>query len=72
MIEKKREALLRNMLKKDDKARLIPLNGDKKTTDSGLNERQRRKEEFLLMREIQERASARQKWTALLVSGSAW
>ena len=72
MIEKKREALLRNMVKKEDKARLIPVTGEQQTTQDGLTERERRKEEFLLMRMIQERASVRQKWTALLISGSAW
>lgn len=72
MIEKKREALLKNMVKKDDKTRLVPVTGEQQTTEDGLTERERRKEEFLLMRMIQERASVRQKWTALLTSGSAW
>ena len=72
MIEKKREALLRNMVKKDDKTRLVPVTGEQQTTEDGLTERERRKEEFLLMRMIQDRASVRQKWTALLISGSAW
>ena len=72
MIEKKREALLRNMMKKEDKSRLVPVSGKQQTTEDGLTERERRKEEFLLMRMIQERASVRQKWTALLISGSAW
>ena len=72
MIEKKREALLRNMVKKEDNTRLIPVTGEKQTTEDGLTERERRKEEFLLMRTIQERASVRQKWAALLISGSAW
>ena len=73
MIEKKREALLKSMLKKDDKAKLVPVTGETQAkTDDGLTERQRRKQEFVLMREIQERASLRQKWTALVISGSAW
>lgn len=73
MIEKKREALLKNMLKKDEKAILVPvIGGTQAKTDGGLSERQRRKQEFILMREIQERASVRQKWTALVISGSAW
>ncbi|KAL8796812.1 MAG: hypothetical protein Q9195_000895 [Heterodermia aff. obscurata] len=72
MIEKKREALLRNMVKKDDKTRLVPVTREQQTTEDGLTERERRKEEFLLMRMIQEQASVRQKWTALVISGSAW
>ena len=72
MIEKKREALLKDMLKKDDMNRLDPLTGNSQRTKGGLTERQRREEEFLLMRKIQERASVRQKWTALVISGSAW
>lgn len=71
-VEKKREALLKEMLKKEDKTRLIPVAGEKQTTEDGLTERERRKEEFSLMREIQERASTRQKWTALIISGTAW
>ena len=72
MIEKKRQALLKDMLKKDDTNRLDPLTGNSQRTKGGLTERQRRREEFLLMRKIQERASVRQKWTALVISGSAW
>ena len=72
LIEKKREALLRTMYKKEKKDKLIPVTEEKQRTEEGLTERQRRKEEFHLMREIQDRASVRQKWTALLISGSAW
>lgn len=72
MIEKKREALLKDMLKKDNMNTLDPLTGNDQRTKGGLTERQRRREEFLLMRKIQERASVRQKWTALVISGSAW
>ena len=72
MVEKKRQALLKDMLRKDDMKKLDPLTGNSHRTKSGLTERERRREEFLLMREIQERASVRQKWTALVISGSAW
>lgn len=72
MIEKKREALLKNLRKKEDTARLIPVGSEEHAAQVGMNERERRKQEFYLMREIQDRASVRQKWTALIVSGTAW
>ena len=72
MIEKKREALLKNLRKKEDTARLVPVQSEEHAAQVGMNERERRKQEFYLMREIQDRASTRQKWTALIVSGTAW
>lgn len=72
MIEKKREALLRNMRKKEDTDRLVPVSSEEHAARIGMDERERRKQEFYLMREIQDRASTRQKWTALIVSGTAW
>lgn len=72
MIEKKREALLKNLRKKEDTARLIPVASEEHATQVGMTERERRKQEFHLMRKIQDRASTRQKWTALIISGTAW
>ena len=72
MVEKKREALLKNMRKKNDTARLIPVQSEEHAAQVGMTEHERRKEEFYLMREIQDRASTRQKWTALIISGTAW
>lgn len=72
MIEKKREALLKNMRKNNDTARLLPVEGKERAAEVGMTERERRREEFSLMREIQNRASTRQKWTALTVSLTAW
>ena len=72
MVEKKREAMLKNMRKKNDTARLIPVESKEYAAQIGMDEGERRKEEFHLMREIQNRASTRQKWTALIVSVTAW
>ena len=72
MVEKKREAMLKKMRKNNDTARLIPVESNEYAAHIGMTERERRKEEFHLMREIQTRASTRQKWTALILSGTAW
>lgn len=72
MVEKKREALLKNMVKKQDTARLLPVESKEQAAEVGMTERERRRAEFDLMREIQNDASTRQKWTALLISVTAW
>lgn len=72
MVEKKREAMLKNMRKKNDTARLVPVESKEQADQIGMTERERRREEFHIMREIQNRASTRQKWTALIFSGTAW
>ncbi len=72
MVEKKRQALLKNMVKNKDTARLLPVESKEHAAEVGMTERERRRAEFDLMREIQNDASTRQKWTALLVSVTAW
>lgn len=72
MIEKKREAMLKNMHKKDDTARLMPVENKEHADQIGMTERERRRAEFHLMREIQDQASTRQKWMAFLISLTMW
>ncbi|KAL8935435.1 MAG: hypothetical protein Q9216_005427 [Gyalolechia sp. 2 TL-2023] len=72
MIEKKRQQLLKKMHDKGDDKKLTPIDSDEQAEELGMTERERRKFEFELMRQIQDRASERQKWNALLISGSAW
>lgn len=72
LVEKKRELLLKRMIKKDETDKLNPIRSKQHATEVGMSERERRQAEFKLMREIQQQASARQKWQALFISGSAW
>lgn len=75
MVEKKRQKLLEKMYKKSGKngARfLIPVTSGQEFNEAGMSERERREEEFNLMRKIQDQASQRQKWNALFISGGAW
>ncbi|CAL8576345.1 hypothetical protein XPA_002232 [Xanthoria parietina] len=72
MVEKKRVQLLKKMYKKDQQNKLIPIDSKEQADDLGMTERERRKSEFELMRQIQDHATQRQKWNALFISGSAW
>lgn len=72
MIEKKRVQLLKKMYKKGQHHKLTPISSDEMANELGMTERERRKFEFELMRQIQDHASQRQKWNALFISGSAW
>ena len=72
MVEKKRELLLKRMSRKDQTDKLNPIHSKDQAEEVGMSERERREAEFKLMREIQNQASTRQKWQALLISGSAW
>ena len=73
IVEKKRKALVRKMLKKrEEQHKLTPIASDEKADELGMSERERRKFEFDCMRQIQDNANERQKWNALFVSGSAW
>ena len=72
MVERKRVQLLKKMHKKDQHEKLTPINGKEQANDLGMTERERRKSEFELMRQIQDHATRRQKWNALFISGSAW
>ena len=71
ILEKQRRAHLEKMMK--NKAHnLTPIESKQQAREMGMSEQQRREEEFQLMRKIQDKASANQKWQALLISGSAW
>ncbi|KAL8848874.1 MAG: hypothetical protein Q9221_006099 [Calogaya cf. arnoldii] len=72
MVEKKRVQLLKKLHKKGQQKKLTPIDGRNQATDLGMTERERRKSEFELMRQIQDHATQRQKWNALFISGSAW
>lgn len=72
MVEKKREQLLQKMQKKGQHQRLTPIKSNEEADELGMTERERRKFEFQMMRQIQDNADSRQKWNALLISGSAW
>ena len=72
MLEKKRERFVKQMKKNEDVTKLNPISNEKEAREAGMQEYERRKQEFKLMRIIQNQASVRQKWTALLISSSAW
>lgn len=72
MIEKQRQRLVKKMDTNTGRVKLTPLSNGKDKTSEGKTERERREEEFNLMRKIQENAEQRRRWTALLVSASAW
>ncbi|KAL8692845.1 MAG: hypothetical protein Q9218_002195 [Villophora microphyllina] len=73
IMEKKREGLIKKLQKKHDQhQKLHPITSDEKADELGMTERERRKFEFEMMRQIQDNANKRQKWNALFISGSAW
>ena len=72
MIEKKRQRILKKMNKNGEAEKLTPVSSEQEAREAGMSEQERRKEEFLLMRKIQKKASQKQKWTALLISSWAW
>jgi potassium channel subfamily K len=86
MVEKERGRLLKKMEKQNKSSVLEPVKDDKRpstisrtstktlkdNSSDSLTERQRREQEFGLMRKIQEDAATRRRWTSLLISGSTW
>ena len=72
MTEKKREAVLKDLLKKGDDQKLTPIKSAAQAKAAEMSERQRREEEFKLMRKVQEMTATRQKWISLSLSGGAW
>ena len=72
IVEKRREAMLQNLLKKDQKKKLKPIENKQMAEEIGMSERERREQEFHFMRKIQKQAATRQKWTALIISATAW
>ena len=71
-VEKIREKVLKQIHKKGEIEKVVPIESEDQAADADMTEKERREEEFRLMRRIQEQASTRQKWVSLLVSGSAW
>lgn len=83
MVEKERRRLLKKMQKSDKSQILEPVTDDPgsmsrtstKTLSErpdSLNERDRRRQEFELMRKIQEEAAMKRRWTSLIISGTTW
>ena len=80
MVEKERRRLLKKMHKSDSSEILEPVTSNQGTLSQSstmtgsdsLNERERRRLEFELMRKIQEEAQTKRRWTSLVISGSTW
>ena len=78
MVEKERRRLLKKMRKSDESEILDPITSESsmsrsstlKTPSDTLSERERRRQEFELMRKIQEDAQTKRRWTSLIISGS--
>ncbi|KAI9736507.1 MAG: Potassium channel [Claussenomyces sp. TS43310] len=81
MIEKERRRTLTKVQKSKTNL-LVPIGSDdpstsgssSKTLESvdGLTERERRKFEFELMRRVQDKATARRRWSSLAISATTW
>lgn len=74
MVEKERERTLKRFEKKNKTEILEPISksSSETRTDSFDNERDRRKEEFDLMRRVQKKAAERRRWMALAISATTW
>ena len=73
MMEKKRQKVLEKIERsKKSRATLDPLSDNRSDSPTGKSERERREQEFNIMRKIQDAASTRRKWTSLLISALAW
>ena len=72
MVEKQRESVIKRMRKTDGNFKLNPLSKGRDLTGNGTSERERREEEFNLMRQVQNQATKKQQWMSLFISGGAW
>ncbi|TGO15849.1 hypothetical protein BTUL_0035g00540 [Botrytis tulipae] len=79
MVEKERRRILRKTQKKNVEVlkpittgESSPESNNTLVSDDGLMERERRQQEFDLMRRIQEEAANKRRWTSLIVSGTTW
>ena len=81
MVEKERRRLLKKMQKSNKSDILKPIteakgsdstSSTKHLSESPDSERERRRQEFELMRQIQEDAHEKRRWTSLVISGSTW
>ena len=71
MVEKKREKLLERIEKGDRSEMLSPLRSESQASELGLSEKDRRRKEFELMRQVQHSAATKQKWNSLFISATA-
>ena len=72
LVEKKREHVLRKVSESDSEVKVAPFSKPMNIGAEGQSEEHRRKNEFNLMRAIQEHAETRRRWTSLSVSLIAW
>ena len=72
MMEKKRERLVQKLLARDTPQIVTPIETRKQSRQAQMTERERRKQEFQLLRSIQRATENRQKWIGLAMSGGAW
>ena len=72
MMEKKREKVLERVSGSDSEVRVSFFSRPVAIGTEGFGEERRRKNEFHLMRTIQQHSEVRRKWTSLLVSVAAW
>ncbi|KAF8862250.1 voltage-gated potassium channel [Acephala macrosclerotiorum] len=81
MVEKERESLLKKLEKRNKGSILQPIHDEKPTMSrqssqilqqTPTSERERRQQEFELMRKIQEQAHTKRRWTSLIISGTTW
>ncbi|KAG9247134.1 potassium channel-like protein [Calycina marina] len=75
MVEKERRRILGSLESKDRSDLLEPIKymTPGSPSDDGIkNERQRREKEFHIMRQIQQRAAMKRRWTSLIISGAVW
>ena len=71
MMEKQREKVVRQM-RGGGSVRPSPFSQRRDISDKHPSEKSRREEEFQLMRQVQDQASSRRKWTSLTISALAW
>lgn len=72
IIEKKRRQMLRRLTTKGKDDILEPIQPDDHSISPSRTEFDRRKEEFNLMRKIQDKADRRRRWYSVAISGSTW
>lgn len=77
MVEKQRRRILKKTHKKSIEV-LEPIGAQSRESsqstgnDNGFTERERRRQEFEMMRRIQDHAATKRRWTSLIVSGTTW
>ena len=72
LVEKKREKVLQKVSDSDSEVRVSHFSRAVTLRREGDSEQRRRRNEFRLMRKIQEHAETRRKWTSLILSVTAW